>query len=397
MKTRVLGMTVALLACFLFLARGGCFALDVGLTETSIKIGCIQDTTGPIAGIGIPRVEAARALINHINDQGGINGRKVVWTVESDNYKPTETVLAFKKLVEVDQVFCFVGSLGLAGTLAILQEIQNRKVPYLFVAGNDVKLFSPPHRYIFVIGSTYEELTMRCVDYIAEEMKLPKAKIAHAFMDLASGRGNQKGAQVQVQKYSGMQIVAEEAIKYGSVDVTATVFNLKKANPDVLLLGTPFEFTAMITKEMAKLGWSVPMVMNAANGSTHLIALGGSSVEGAIVQFITPLLDEDLPGMRLYKDLIKKYFPDSKANPSEYGLTGFIEMQLGLEALKRAGRNLTREGLIDTLETSFKNVETGLIPPVSCGPDNHRVNNQTILARVRDGKFVKVADWRAPK
>lgn len=397
MRSRLLAMTTVLSAGILFLPCGHCFGQDIGLTETSIKIGCIQDTTGPIAGIGNARVEAAKALVNYVNDQGGINGRKVLWAVESDNYKPTETVLAFKKLVEMDQVFCFIGSLGLAGTLAILQEIQNRKVPYLFVAGNDAKLFSPPHRYIFVIGSTYEELTMRCVDYIADEMKLPKARIAHAFMDLASGRGNQKGAQVQAQKYPGMQIVAEEAIKYGSVDVTSTVFNLKKANPDVLLLGTPFEFTAMITKEMAKLGWSVPMVMNAANGSTHLIALGGPSVEGAIVQFITPLLEEGLPGMRVYKDLIKKYSPDSKANPSEYGLTGFIEMQLGLEALKRAGRNLTREGLIHTLESSFKNVETGLIPPVSCSPDNHRVNNQTILAKVQNGKFSKVADWRAPK
>ena len=128
-----------------------------------------------------------------------------------------------------------------------------------------------------------------------------------------------------------------------------------------------------------------------------MITLGGSTVEGAISQMIYPMLEENTPGVNFYKEVCKKYIPDSKRNPSPDGISGFLEMQLGLEAIKRAGRNLTREGLIDTLEHSFKNVDIQSIPPVTYSPEKHWGLDQTILVKVQNGKFVKVADYRSPR
>jgi branched-chain amino acid transport system substrate-binding protein len=111
----------------------GTAAAEVGVTDKEIKIGNITDTTGPIAGYGVPRIEATRALFQSINDSGGIHGRKLILLHESDGYKPPNTVMAFKKLVEVDKVFAFIGSLGVATAMAIIPEVQKQKIPYVML------------------------------------------------------------------------------------------------------------------------------------------------------------------------------------------------------------------------------------------------------------------------
>ncbi len=367
-----------------------------GVTETEVRIGSIQDTTGGIAAYGIPRVEAVKALINFLNDQGGINGRKIVLVTESDNYEPPKTVLAFKKLMDVDKVFCFIGSLGVATTMAVVPEIMNRKVPYLMIGGNSSKLFFPPQRYIFGIWPTYEDFMRILVDYVAADLNMPKARIAHIFQDDETGRDSQKGLEDQVAKYPGMSIVATEGFKRGTVDVSSPVLKAREAKPDVVMMSSIFVSSAMVAKEIEKIGWKPVVMMNASSGDDALVKLGGSAVEGAIVQKTMPLLSQDLPGVNLYKEVIKKYFPESKVNPSPYGFTGFVEMQLGLEGVKRAGRDLTREGLVKALE-SFKGVDIGSIPPVSYGPDKHWGLNQVIHVKVQGGQMVKITDYRAPK
>ena len=112
---------------------------------------------------------------------------------------------------------------------------------------------------------------------------------------------------------------------------------------------------------------------------------------------VMPLISDDVPGVRLYQQVIKKYYPDSKVNPSQYGYSGLVDMHLGLEALERAGRNLTRERVIETLEHNFKNVDLGSLPPVTFSPENHQGSNRVNIVRVENGKFVKKAAWRAPK
>ncbi len=369
---------------------------EEGVTETEIRIGAINDTAGPVAAYGTPRVETCKALVNHINDQGGINGRKILYHNESDSYDPSKTVLAFKKLLEVDKVFCFIASLGVVTSMAVAPEVQTRKIPYLMVGGNSSKLFFPPQRYIFGAWPTYEDYMRVMVDYVANDLKMPKARLAHIFQDDETGRDSQRGLEEQVAKYPGMAIVATEGFKRGTVDVSAQVLKAREAKPDVVMLSTLFVQSAMIAKEMDKIGWKPTVVMNASSGDDRLIQLGGGAVEGAIVQKAMPGMDEDLPGIVLYREVIKKYFPESKVNPSAWGFTAFVEMQLGLEGIKRAGKELTRERLVDALE-SFRNVDIGSIPPVTYGPDKHWGQNQSFFAKVQGGKMVKITGYRPPK
>ncbi|MGQ9654506.1 MAG: ABC transporter substrate-binding protein, partial [Thermodesulfobacteriota bacterium] len=135
---------------------------------------------------------------------------KIVYVNESDNYEPAKAVLAFKKLLDVDKVFCFVSGLGVAPTNAVVPEVQNRKVPYLMIGGNASKFFFPPKRYVFGVWATFEDYMRLLVDYVAIDLKMPNARVAHIFQDDETGRDSQKGFEEQVAKYPGMVIVATE-------------------------------------------------------------------------------------------------------------------------------------------------------------------------------------------
>ena len=111
----ILWTKIGLVVFSLFLSLpipSGSVTGDVGIPDTTITIGTINDTTGPIAGFGIPRVESMKAIIHHYNDQGGINGRKILYVNESDDYKAARAASAFKKMVEIDKIFCLSGTLG---------------------------------------------------------------------------------------------------------------------------------------------------------------------------------------------------------------------------------------------------------------------------------------------
>lgn len=380
-----------------FVAGGATTWAEVGVTDNSILIGSIQDTTGAVAAFGISRLEAIKALLNHVNEQGGVNGRKILYVSESDNYEPPKTVLAFKKLTEVDKVFCIVGPLGVPNIMAMIPLAQERKIPTLFIGGNTSKLYNPPQRYIFGLWPAYEDFAKVLADYLAQDLKMPNAKVAHIHQDSDSGRDSLKGFQEQMAKhYPEMKLVASEGFKYGTVDFSANVYRMREANPDVVVFSTIFTYSAQIAREMEKVGWRPVLLMDATSGDDRFIALGGSAVQGVVAQKTLPLMTEDVPGIRFYKELIKKYFPESKINPSQFGATGFVEMQLALEAIKRAGKELTREGLVQTLE-SFRDVDIGSVPPVSYGPQKRWGLNQIILVKVQGNEFVKVTGWRGPR
>lgn len=391
-------VAMVFLGVFSFLAAGGAATwAEVGVTDNSILIGSIQDTTGAVAAFGISRLEAIKALLNYVNEQGGVNGRKILYVSESDNYEPPKTVLAFKKLTEVDKVFCIVGPLGVPNIMAMIPLAQERKIPTLFIGGNTSKLYNPPQRYIFGLWPAYEDFAKVLADYLAQDLSMPNAKVAHIHQDSDSGRDSLKGFKEQMAKhYPEMKLVASEGFKYGTVDFSANVYRMREANPDVVVFSTIFTYSAQIAREMEKVGWRPILLMDATSGDDRFITLGGSAVQGVVAQKTLPLMTEEVPGIKFYKELINRYFPESKINPSQFGATGFVEMQLALEAIKRVGKELTREGLVQTLE-SFRDVDIGSVPPISYGPQKRWGLNQVILVKVQGKEFVKVTGWRGPR
>ncbi|MCP4626083.1 MAG: ABC transporter substrate-binding protein [bacterium] len=369
---------------------------EVGVTDTTIKIGNISDTNGPVAAVGIPRVEACKALVQHVNDQGGIHGRKLIYLTESDSYRPAQTRAAFKKLVEVDGVFAFVGSLGVGTVMSIIPDIKRKKIPYLMPGGSSRILFEPPQRYIFGNWPNFYDFVRIHVDYVVNDLKMPNAKFAHIGPDDELSRDTLKGFKHQLAKYPGAELVVSARFKRGSVDVSSQVAAARRANPDVVIISTMFVTAAVIAKEMKKIGWSPIMMMDPAAASPLLIKMGGKAVEGAIVLFTTEQQHHNLAGINFYKQVMNKYLPNSKYNPSVYGATGFFELMVAIEGLKRTGKNLTRESYIDALET-IKDYDMGGAPVVTFGPKKRAGADSVLIYQVKNGKFVKLANWRSPR
>ncbi|MFC1825413.1 ABC transporter substrate-binding protein [Thermodesulfobacteriota bacterium] len=397
-KTTLFFLIVGSFIFFMSINLG--LAGEVGVTDTTVTLGSIYQVTGIGAQWGIARNESHGALLKYINEKGGIHGRKIIIRHENDNFEPPRSILAFKKLVEVDKVFAFVSGFGGRTMDAVVPLAQKAKIPYLFFSGNSGSYIWPVKRYIFPWMPLYEDFPRVQVDYLANDLKKPNARIAYVYSDSVAGKGAQRGLLHQIKTfYPGMKIVGSEKIQYGALDMSAQVFKLRKEKPDVVMVFCYLTDAAKFAQEMEKVGWKPPHVMLYAGASADvkLIELAGSAVEGAYGQYVFPSVENDMPGVNFYKEVCKKYLPGNKKHPSQPGLLGFIELQLALEALKLAGRNLTRESFVDTLENRFKNVDLQSIAPVTYAPDKHWGLNHTFLTRVQGQKFIKVTGWRAPK
>ena len=148
---------------------------------------------------------------------------------------------------------------------------------------------------------------------------------------------------------------------------------------------------AQALKERQKIGWAdTLMVSTGPLTDERYLALAGDAAEGVEGLSMTPdPVRSELPALKLYREHMLKYFP--KNEPNRYSLSGYLAATLFTEGARRAGRNLTREGLIAALET-FKAFETGIVPPITIGPD-HDTQKQGFWVRVERGHFKQLSDW----
>lgn len=172
----------------LFMGEGSSFAEEVrGVTNDTIKIGVIIDQTGPAAFVGIPYTEAVRNYFRHINDQGGINRRKVSVLVEDDRYTIPGSIAAFKKLMYKDSALALMFLGGTGQAMALFSQVEKEKVPVM-VGSLAEKMVNPFRRYIFNPGASYEDQIKVIFDYIMTDLRAKNPRIAVVYPDLEFGK-----------------------------------------------------------------------------------------------------------------------------------------------------------------------------------------------------------------
>ncbi len=189
----------------------------------------------------------------------------------------------------------------------------------------------------------------------------------------------------------GLKLVATEPVKRGVTDVSAQIAKLQAEKPEVTFLVLTPGPAAQALKERQKIGWSDTLMVSTGplTDETYL-ALAADASEG--VEGLSTLPDpvrSDVAGVKLYREHMQKYFP--KNEPNRYSLAGYLAGMLFAEGAKRAGRNLTRDGLVTALET-LKGFDTGIVPPITIGPD-HDTQKQGFWVRVEKGHFKPLSDW----
>ena len=358
-----------------------------GVTDAEIVLGGSNSFSGPLAFTGEQLTKFGVDLaFKVINDAGGIHGRKIRTIWYDDGYKPQEAVANTKKLVEQDRVFAILAPQGSPPVVATLEYLEANKVPLLFPYQSSP--VTRGRRWIFQGMTVSDRSSKMMIDYLAGQRKY--RKFAALYQDDEYGKSFLTAFEKDLGRH-GLKLVAAESVKRGVTDVSAQVAKLQATKPQVTFLVLVPGPAAQALKERQKIGWTdTLMVSTGPLTDERYLALAATAAEGVEGLSLWPdPVASDLPGVRLYREHMQKYF--AKNEPNRYSIAGYFAGMLFTEAAKRAGRSLTRESLVAALER-IKGWESGILAPLTIGPD-HETQKQGFWVRVEKLRFKQLTEW----
>jgi branched-chain amino acid transport system substrate-binding protein len=385
-KGSVIGAALAGVLALAALA-GVVQAQSPGVTDKEILLCSYQPMTGKESTY-FRMGKGADVWYKYVNEQGGINGRKVNFKMVDDQYNPARTKIVVKEFVERDNCFAIANPLGSAPTAAVIDYITENKVPLIGAGTGAAKNLEYPSKYVFPLYPSYHQEGQDLVRFAAEQ--LGAKSVSLLYQNDPSGKTHIAGVESALAKY-GVKLVAKEPYEKDELDVSAQVIKMRNANPDVHLCSCAPEHAARFFTERQKLGWKVPVVVVFFGQSPKVIELAGKpAVEGVYFSTIFRRPDSPDPQMRQFVSLLKKYYPQEE--PDAIHMWGYAGAQVVTEALRRMPKEtskITRDAFVEAME-SIRDWKGSLIPVVNIGKGNapeHFLIREMSWLQVKDGKF----------
>jgi len=370
------------------LAAGGASA-ETGVTRDTIKLGMFGPLTGPVSIYGYPINNGAIAIYRMINDQGGIHGRKIEIVHEDGACDPAKTRAAVKKMISRDEVFAVHGGNCSAAVFAAKDIFVDEKVPLMIMAATLDKIAVPMNRYIFTttpLGSTDGAALMKFVRSMPGAHRIA---LIHHTDEWANSRTDVIRKEVPG---SGLELVADEVLDRGASDATTQVLKIKEAKPDVTLFITYPAESAVFLRDARKYGLEGPFVGALSVQDMLDLAQRAGGLAAVKDTYATAFLAGPLgsPALQEWTTTFQKYFPNDRPQSlSFYGMSGAFAV---IDALRRAGPDLTREKFIAALEAT-KNLAAGpQYCKVTFSPTDHVGCRAVHIWTVRDGKIAVVGE-----
>jgi branched-chain amino acid transport system substrate-binding protein len=364
-----------------------------GVTDTEINLGSCLPFTGALKERAEQVNLGATTYFDYINSEAGINGRKIKFKSCDDGFDPNKAIPCFNSCVK-DNVFAGFLFLGSAPIVKYVRMGEAQKMPLLgFCTGTPaVYDFHPTE---FTIRPSYSDEVSAMVDHLCKIRKL--TKIAVIYQDDAFGAGIREGANKKLAEYH-LTPVVEASYPRNAVEINEAFERVHKANPEAVILGATSDRLMEAIKRKKRENWQTTFV--AFSVGVDYLAEGGKDADGTIVAQTWPLLEEKLPTLSLYNKLRKKFTPNAKPNQS--ALEGMINSMYCCEALKRAGKDLTRTKFIAALE-SMHGFDLGLGPnyKLNFSKTNHNglSAKAVYFTMLQNGQFIRMtdADWKKLK
>jgi len=358
-------------------------ASSPGVSQDEILIGSSLALGGHASFLGTQYLHGAMCLIQKINNEGGIHNRKIRVITYDDEYDPPRCVANTNRLIHRDKVFCLFCYVGTPTTLKIIDIVEENKIPLLGVfSGADKLRFSFRH-YIFNIRSSYYQETNAVVRYFIEEKGLRRIAVFYQYDDY--GFDGLKGTQIALQKYDLSPVTTGNYIR-GTLDIEEALDKIQASRAQaVIMIGTYSPCAKFINKARARkynpLFYNVSFV-----GADKLVQEVGDAGDGILITQVVPPPTERilLPACEQYSRQLARYYPDDI--PNFVSFEGFINATVLTEALRRTGRDVTREGFIKALE-SIKEHYVGIGTAISFGPRDHRGIDDVYFTEVRNGQI----------
>ena len=336
-----------MLAALLF-SGDRALAADPGVTKDEIKIGNINPYSGPASAYGTIG-KGLDAYFRKVNDDGGINGRKIKFISYDDAYSPPKAVEQARRLVEQDQVLLIFQSLGTPSNTAIWKYMNDKKVPQLFVATGATKWGDPVgHPWTMGWQPTYQTEAHIYARYLLKEK--PDAKVAVLLQNDDYGKDYLKGLKDGLGAAAGKMIIAEQTYEVADPTIDSQMVNLKNSGADVFVNITTPKFALQAIKKAADLGWKPLHILN--NVSTSIATVmqpAGEAGKGLISAFYLKDYDDpqwkDDPATKDWLAWMKKYYPDGSLH-EQFNIYAYCVGQTMVQVLKQAGNDLSRANVM---------------------------------------------------
>jgi branched-chain amino acid transport system substrate-binding protein len=322
---------------------------DAGASDTEIKIGNTNPYSGPASAYGAIG-KAIAAYFKMVNDQGGVNGRKINFISYDDGYSPPRTVEMARKLVEQDQVLFVFQTLGTPSNTAIHKYMNMRKVPQMHVATGATKWNDPKH-YPWTMGwqPNYQTEAKVYARHILQTK--PDAKIAVLYQNDDYGKDYLKGFRDGLGDKAKSMIVAEASYEVSEPTVDSQVVQLQSSGANVFFNITTPKFAAQAIRKAYDIGWKPVHYLNNVSTSVGSV-LTPAGLEKSLGLITTAYLKDptdkrwdDDPAVNKWREFMKKYHPEANVNDS-FNIYGYTVAATLHQVLKQCGDNLTRENVM---------------------------------------------------
>lgn len=376
-----------------WLVTGSAEAADAsgpGVSDAEILIGQTNPYSGPLSAYST-QGRAQAAYYRMINDQGGVNGRKIRLLSLDDAYSPPKTVEQHRRLVESDEVLGIVGTMGTPTNSAVVKYLNAKSVPHIFLASGASK-WGDTKSYPWTIGwyPTYRSEGQIYGSYIRDNMR--DARIAILGQNDDYGRDFVAGFKAGLGEAADKLIVKELTYEVSEPTVDSQVITLKASGANVLFSASTAKAAAQAIKKAAELDWHPThfLVQNANSIATVLTPAGLDNSVGIIsTAYLKDPADPQFAadvGMAWYRGFMKQYYPEGDVNDPQNEIAVSIAATF-VQVLKQCGNDLTRENVMRQAN-ALKDLELPLLLPgitLTTGPADHYPIEQLQLVRF-DGK-----------
>lgn len=338
-----------------------------GITEDEILLGTSSALTGHAGFLGTQYTHGSMSWFNEVNAAGGVHGRKIRLISYDDQYDPPRTVKNTEKLIYDDKVFALFGYVGTPTSVKIIDVVQESQVPAIgFLTGAEL-LRTPFRPFMFHVRASYYQELEGALAYFVDKLGLNK--IGVMYQDDAFGKAVLSGVQLAIWRRQqelnrDVEIVAADTYVRGTMEVEAALESLKASGAEAVIMGGTYDPLAKFIKisqdnNFTPYFHSVSFIGSEAFAeSIKKQEVSTQHYEKIIVTQVVPSpSSSDLQIVNKYRTAHGRHFPDDELN--YVALEGFVNAYVLVEALKRAGPNLTRSQLINTLE-KIKDMDIGL-------------------------------------
>jgi branched-chain amino acid transport system substrate-binding protein len=372
---------------------------EPGLTADKIKIGSWGPLSGPAAQWGVV-LHSMNAYFQYVNASGGVHGRKIEFVYRDDQYSPAKTPAVVRELVEKEQVFAIVGGIGTANGRAVADYLEQKRVPFFTPSSGDRFWSEGGKKNVYTVFPKYVTEGEILGDYAGRELK--SKRVAVLFQDDDFGKQGLEGVKKGLAKHTGSQVVAEVSCQPVDTDLSGQASKVVEAKPDLLILYAAPKQAVTLVKTLDAQKKKPQVMTSFVLSDPILFKLAGESWEGTITSAASKMPDSDDEAVKLYREVLDKY-GGGKLPVGTFSLSGFLFAIPLVEAMHKAGKDLTREKLYTALHgfqgwtgpaLYWKGENMG--PPISFGPEQRLGNDKIYLAKAKAGKWEKLTDYLSP-